>query len=305
MEKIIEIQNLKKSFKDIHAVNDISFYVEKGKLFSFLGTNGAGKSTTINILCTLLEKDTGTVLIDHCTLGKDNNEIRSKIGVVFQDNALDPLLSVKENILTRGKLYNLKGKELMDSLEFVINATDIGEFVNRPYGKLSGGQKRRVDIARALIHKPSILFLDEPTTGLDPSTRELVWNTIANLQKEYQMTIFLTTHYMEEAATSDYIVIINHGQIVAQGTPYDLKEKFSQDTLRLKPLDDIKVKYILDRSKYSYLIKNDLIISTIKESKSVITLLQELEPFIESFEVIHGSMNDAFIEITKGELNND
>lgn len=305
MEKIIEIQNLKKSFKDIHAVNDISFYVEKGKLFSFLGTNGAGKSTTINILCTLLEKDTGTVLIDHCTLGKDNNEIRSKIGVVFQDNALDPLLSVKENILTRGKLYNLKGKELMDSLEFVINATDIGEFVNRPYGKLSGGQKRRVDIARALIHKPSILFLDEPTTGLDPSTRELVWNTIANLQKEYQMTIFLTTHYMEEAATSDYIVIINHGQIVAQGTPYDLKEKFSQDTLRLKPLDDIKVKNILDRSKYSYLIKNDLIISTIKESKSVITLLQELEPFIESFEVIHGSMNDAFIEITKGELNND
>lgn len=305
MEKIIEIQNLKKSFKDIHAVNDISFYVEKGKLFSFLGTNGAGKSTTINILCTLLEKDTGTVLIDHCTLGKDNNAIRSKIGVVFQDNALDPLLSVKENILTRGKLYNLKGKELMDSLEFVINATDIGEFVNRPYGKLSGGQKRRVDIARALIHKPSILFLDEPTTGLDPSTRELVWNTIANLQKEYQMTIFLTTHYMEEAATSDYIVIINHGQIVAQGTPYDLKEKFSQDTLRLKPLDDIKVKNILDRSKYSYLIKNDLIISTIKESKSVITLLQELEPFIESFEVIHGSMNDAFIEITKGELNND
>lgn len=305
MEKIIEIQNPKKSFKDIHAVNDISFYVEKGKLFSFLGTNGAGKSTTINILCTLLEKDTGTVLIDHCTLGKDNNAIRSKIGVVFQDNALDPLLSVKENILTRGKLYNLKRKELMDSLEFVINATDIGEFVNRPYGKLSGGQKRRVDIARALIHKPSILFLDEPTTGLDPSTRELVWNTIANLQKEYQMTIFLTTHYMEEAATSDYIVIINHGQIVAQGTPYDLKEKFSQDTLRLKPLDDIKVKNILDRSKYSYLIKNDLIISTIKESKSVITLLQELEPFIESFEVIHGSMNDAFIEITKGELNND
>ncbi|SJZ84372.1 ABC transporter ATP-binding protein [Anaerorhabdus furcosa] len=305
MEKIIEIQNLKKSFKDIHAVNDINFYVEKGKLFSFLGTNGAGKSTTINILCTLLEKDTGTVLIDHCTLGKDNNEIRSKIGVVFQDNALDPLLSVKENILTRGKLYNLKGKELMDSLEFVINATDIGEFVNRPYGKLSGGQKRRVDIARALIHKPSILFLDEPTTGLDPSTRELVWNTIANLQKEYQMTIFLTTHYMEEAATSDYIVIINHGQIVAQGTPYDLKEKFSQDALRLKPLDDIKVKNILDKSDYSYMIKNDLIISTIKESKSVITLLQELEPFIESFEVIHGSMNDAFIEITKGELNND
>lgn len=305
MEKIIEIQNLQKSFKDICAVNDISFYVERGKLFSFLGTNGAGKSTTINILCTLLEKNAGTVTIDGCLLGNDNKKIRSKIGVVFQNSVLDSLLTVKENILTRGKLYDLKDKELMDSLDFVIEATDISEFIDRPYGKLSGGQKRRVDIARALIHRPNILFLDEPTTGLDPKTRELVWKTITNLKKEYQMTIFLTTHYMEEAATSDYVVIIDHGKIVARGTPYDLKEKFSQDTLRIKPTDIHSIENILFKHTYSYFIENNLIIISIKQTKSIIPLLQELEPFIDSFEVIHGSMNDAFIQITKGVLKND
>ncbi|MFV0550645.1 MAG: ATP-binding cassette domain-containing protein [Anaerorhabdus sp.] len=305
MEKIISIENLKKTFKDINAVDDISFYVEKGKLFSFLGTNGAGKSTTINILCTLLQKNSGNVIIDNCILGIDDEKIRSKIGVVFQESILDPLLTVKENILTRGKLYNLSNEELKTSLQFVIQATDIQDFINRPYGKLSGGQRRRADIARALIHKPTILFLDEPTTGLDLKTRELVWSTISKLQKEYQMTIFLTTHYMEEAATSDYIVIINHGKIIAQGTPYDLKEKFSQDRLRIKPLDSMRVQSLLEHYNYSFLVKNNLIIANIQDTKKIIPLLQEVEPFIESFEVIHGSMNDAFIEITKGDENYD
>lgn len=305
MEKIISIQNLKKAFKDIKAVQDISFYVEKGKLFSFLGTNGAGKSTTINMMCTLLEKDSGTVIIDDCVLGKDDKKIRNKIGVVFQDSVLDPLLTVKENILTRGRLYGLKGKQLRDALDFVVKATDIQEFINRPYGKLSGGQKRRADIARALIHKPTILFLDEPTTGLDPKTRELVWNTISNLQRELGMTIFLTTHYMEEAATSDYIVIIDHGKIVARGTPYDLKEEYSQDTLRIKALDVNQICSILSQKSYSFTIANNLIIIPIKESKIIIPLLHICEPYIESFEVIHGSMNDAFIQITSGGQIND
>ncbi|MEG0168600.1 ABC transporter ATP-binding protein [Anaerorhabdus sp.] len=305
MEKIISIQNLKKAFKDIKAVQDISFYVEKGKLFSFLGTNGAGKSTTINMMCTLLEKDSGTVIIDDCVLGKDDKKIRNKIGVVFQDSVLDPLLTVKENILTRGRLYGLKGKQLRDALDFVVKATDIQEFINRPYGKLSGGQKRRADIARALIHKPTILFLDEPTTGLDPKTRELVWNTISNLQRELGMTIFLTTHYMEEAATSDYIVIIDHGKIVARGTPYDLKEEYSQDTLRIKALDVNQICSILSQKSYSFTIANNLIIIPIKESKIIIPLLHVCEPYIESFEVIHGSMNDAFIQITSGGQIND
>lgn len=305
MEKIISIQNLRKSFKDLKAVQDISFYVEKGKLFSFLGTNGAGKSTTINMLCTLLEKDSGTVIMDNCVLGKDDKKIRNKIGVVFQDSTLDPLLTVKENILTRGRLYGLKGEKLKQSLKFVIDATDINEFINRPYGKLSGGQKRRADIARALIHKPTILFLDEPTTGLDPKTRELVWNTITNLQRELGMTIFLTTHYMEEAATSDYIVVIDHGQIIARGTPYDLKEEYSQDTLRIKALDNSIICKILSQNSYSYTIENNLFIIPIKESKFIIPLLHECEVYIESFEVIHGSMNDAFIKITSGGQIND
>lgn len=198
--KIIEVRQLQKSYKDVKAVNGIDFYVEEGELFAFLGLNGAGKSTTIDMLCTFLKLDRGSIKINNYEVGKDDEKIKSLVGVVFQESVLDELLTVKENLITRSKLYNMSKDEFNKNLEEIADITGIREIINRQYRKLSGGQRRRVDIARALINKPKILFLDEPTTGLDPKTRKNVWDMIRTLQKDNNMTVFLTTHYMEEAS---------------------------------------------------------------------------------------------------------
>ena len=183
MDKIIEVKDLSKSYGTIHAVKGISFYVEKGKLFAFLGPNGAGKSTTIDIICTFLKKDSGSVVIDGLELGKDDNAIRNKIGAVFQDGLLDNLLTVEENLIIRGGLYKKDKTELKQAVKETAELMGITDLLKRPYGKLSGGQRRRCDIARALINKPQILFLDEPTTGLDPQTRKSVWEIVQKIQK--------------------------------------------------------------------------------------------------------------------------
>ena len=233
MTYAIEVQDLKKQYGDIQAVKGINFSVKKGSLFAFLGSNGAGKSTTIEILCTLLEKTSGNVIINGHTLGtiKGNQAIRQSIGIVFQQSLLDPLLTVKENILHRGRFYNMPKAQLKDNYDFVYHYLQLEDIESKKYGQLSGGQRRRADIARAIIHKPNILFLDEPTTGLDPHTRKFVWETIEQLRKEIGMTIFLTTHYMEEASNADQIMVIKKGEIVAQGTPNELKEQFASDQL--------------------------------------------------------------------------
>jgi len=223
MSEIITVNQLKKSYGSLDAVRGIDLSVESGKLFAFLGPNGAGKSTTIDILCTLLEPSGGHVTIDGHVLGQEDDAIRHKIGVVFQDSVLDPLLTVRENLMTRARFYHMNGQRMKEAVRTAALTADVMEFIDRPYGKLSGGQRRRADIARALVNTPKILFLDEPTTGLDPKTKEGVWQTLSELQKNTGMTVFLTTHYMEEAATADYIVIMNHGQIAVQGTPYDLQ----------------------------------------------------------------------------------
>ncbi len=203
MGNIIEVSNLHKSYGSVHAVKGLDFYVENGKIFAFLGPNGAGKSTTIDIICTFLKPDSGSVTVDGHVLGHEDGAIRASIGAVFQDNLLDNLLTVEENLRTRGSFYGLKGKTLEAAAKKAAEITGVTELMKRPYGKLSGGQRRRCDISRALVHTPKILFLDEPTTGLDPQTRKAVWETITSLQKETGMTVFLTTHYMEEAAGAD------------------------------------------------------------------------------------------------------
>jgi multidrug/hemolysin transport system ATP-binding protein len=233
MDKIIEVSGLHKSYGNVHAVKGIDFYVESGKIFALLGPNGAGKSTTIDIICTFLKPDKGSVTVDGNVLGKDDNAIRMIIGAVFQDNLLDDLLTVEENLRVRGSFYGIKGERLKESLRKAAEVTGVGDLLRRPYGKLSGGQRRRCDIARALINTPKILFLDEPTTGLDPQTRKNVWETVSNLQKSTGMTVFFTTHYMEEASDADYVIIIDNGIIAAKGTPADLKEKYSSDKLSL------------------------------------------------------------------------
>ena len=224
---IIQIKNLKKSFKDVKAVDDISFDVKKGDLFAFLGLNGAGKSTTINIICGNTEKDEGEVFINKKSIDEYTNDTKTLLGVVYQSTVLDKPLTVKDNLVSRAKLYGLFGEDLEKRLAELYDIFDLRDILSRPVGKLSGGQLRRVDIARALIHKPQVLILDEPTTGLDPQTRKMVWGTINTLRKKENITVFLTTHYMEEATDADYVVILDSGKISAEGTPLQLKNIYT------------------------------------------------------------------------------
>ena len=233
MKRIIEINNLYKSFGDVKAVQDLSFCVKEGELFAFLGVNGAGKSTTINIICGQLAKDSGTVVIDDKPLEEDVNTTKTKLGVVFQNSVLDKALSVKDNLRSRAALYGITGAEFTKRLEELSKMLSFEDLLKRTLGKLSGGQLRRIDIARALLHRPKILILDEPTTGLDPQTRKIIWNVIDKLRRDENMTVFLTTHYMEEAADADYVVILDSGRLVAKGTPLELKNKYTGDFITI------------------------------------------------------------------------
>lgn len=302
MKNIIEVKQLFKSYGHVEAVKGIDFYVEEGSLFAFLGPNGAGKSTTINILATLLESDRGEVSVNGFVLGKDDDFIRNSIGIVFQDGVLDDLLTVRENLQTRGSFYGLAKSDLEDRIQAALEVAGIKDLENRRYGTLSGGQKRRTDIARALVHRPKILFLDEPTTGLDPQTRRNVWDTIKRLQEMENMTVFLTTHYMEEADDADYVVIIDEGKIAAKGTPTYLKDSFSKDSLRIKAKEESKfIKYLRDK-KIEYVKKNDLLIIKLGSTVESISILSDNENNIESFQVFNGTLDDAFIEVTGKEI---
>ncbi|WP_343209916.1 ABC transporter ATP-binding protein [Anaerolentibacter hominis] len=298
MNKILEVSGLKKSYGNVEAVKGIDFYVEEGKLFAFLGPNGAGKSTTIDILCTLLEPDAGTVKINGYTLNKEDRSIRDQIGVVFQDGVLDGLLTVRENLTVRAGFYKKSRREVTATVEQAMKAAEVTEFADRPYGKLSGGQKRRADIARALLNTPKILFLDEPTTGLDPQTRRAVWSMIAKLQRETKMTVFLTTHYMEEAAAADYIIIIDRGEVAAKGRPYELKQKYSRDSLKIKTSQPDQIRTLLEDRGYSFKEDESIITIPLEKTKDALPLLNTAEPYLESFEVVHGTMDDVFLNIT-------
>lgn len=237
MEHIIEINGLNKSFGDVKAVRDLSFHVQKGELFAFLGVNGAGKSTTISIMCGQLRKDSGSVVICGENIEHGLDKITRKLGVVFQNSVLDKSLSVRDNLRSRAALYGITGKEFKSRLSELAAMLDFETILDRTVGKLSGGQRRRVDIARALLHKPEILILDEPTTGLDPQTRKLLWDVVSDLRKSEKMTVFLTTHYMEEAADADYVVILDSGMIAAEGTPLELKNAYTGDFITLYGAD--------------------------------------------------------------------
>jgi multidrug/hemolysin transport system ATP-binding protein len=298
MENIIEVNHLKKYFKEVKAVDDISFCVKKGELYGFLGVNGAGKSTTINMLCTLLNRTGGEATICGYRLGKEDREIRSKIGVVFQDNTLDERLTIKENLMIRASLYDSSGKSLRENLDYVCDVLDIGDLLKRQFRKLSGGQKRRCEIAKALMNRPEVLFLDEPTTGLDPQTRQNVWESIEKLRKEVGMTVFLTTHYMEEAAKAQYISIMEGGKIVADGTPSELKKKYAQDILKLVPEDKEKLSRSLLEEELSFEHKSNHIRVAIPDSMFGLDILNKLRGNLKSFEVIQGTMDDVFLNVT-------
>lgn len=302
MEKVIEVSHLQKFYKDVQAVKDVSFFVEKGGLFAFLGPNGAGKSTTINMICTFLQPDSGTVVVNGHLLGKEDDKIRRDIGTVFQENLLDDLLTVKENLMLRGGLYGLKGKKLANAVSKAVKYCNVEDFLNRPYEKLSGGQRRRCDIARALLHTPKILFLDEPTTGLDPQTRQSIWNTVKRLQMQEGMTVFLTTHYMDEAESADYVVVIDNGKVAVKGTPFSLKEAYTSDRLKMKCIDQKWTAQRLKHKKIAFQETLDYIEITGKTTKEFIPILMEMQENILDYTVEKGSMNDVFLNITGKEI---
>ena len=298
MEPIIKISHLNKSYKDVKAVNDLSFTVNRGELFAFLGVNGAGKSTTIHIICSQLSKDSGEVIIDGHNLDTQKESIKRKLGVVFQNSVLDKDLSVYDNLLYRGSLYGLSKKECQKRIETLSIQLQFKDYLNRSLSKLSGGQKRRIDVARALIHDPEILILDEPTTGLDPQTRNVLWSFIEYLRKEKGMTLFLTTHYMEEAASADSVVILDHGQIVASGSPLDLKNQYANDYITLYGVCEDKVKMLAlpyEKIKDAYRIE-------IKNTRDATSLICQYPSLFVDYEITKGKMYDVFLNITGKKL---
>ncbi len=298
--KIIEVKDLTKKYREHTAVDGISFEVEEGELFAFLGENGAGKSTTINMLTTVLEKTSGKAIIAGHELGKEDDEIRKVNGIVFQNSVLDKKLSVKDNLLTRGSYYGLSKKEVLKRLEPFAERFEMKDIWDRKYEKLSGGQRRRVDIMRALINNPKILFLDEPTTGLDPKSRKLVWDYINYLRKEYKMTIFLTTHYMEETRDADHVVILDKGHIVSKGTPAELKSKYAHSKLVwYTPLSDRAEAIITKISgKFAY----DADHYNIETDQNLTEFIFEHREEIRDYEYIKGTMDDVFLNLTGKEL---
>lgn len=303
MQEIIKVSHLTKQFKELTAVKDISFSVQKGELFGFLGENGAGKTTTINMLCTLLPPTAGEVSLAGCQLGKEDARIKRCIGVVYQDNCLDEILTVKQNLISRGALYENDYRKQKENLERVCEILELKDLLNRRFGKLSGGQKRRCEIARALMHTPEILFLDEPTTGLDPASRQGVWEVIHKLQKELGMTVFLTTHYMEEAARANHIGIMQKGQLVQFGTPFELKERFAKDKLFLVPETgkEEQVQRILTEQGYGFKRKENGLKLTLNSTMQALEVLEPVRNYITGFEVIQGTMDDVFLNVIKEE----
>lgn len=294
MENIIEISNLNKSFNDIKAVDDLSFRVKRGELFAFLGVNGAGKSTTINIMSGQLSKDSGRVVINGCDLDKEKVKIKQKLGVVFQNSVLDSALSVYDNLQSRATLYSITNDEFKKRLLELSDLLDFKNLLNRTVGKLSGGQRRRIDVARALLHKPKLLILDEPTTGLDPQTRKTLWNVINELRKVENMTVFLTTHYMEEAAEADYVVILDSGKISAEGTPLSLKNTYTGDYITIYGAEEDAVKQL--GVKYKKI--KDAYRLFVPDTKAATELIVKHPTVFDDYEITKGKMDDVFLAVT-------
>lgn len=298
MENIMEIRSLCKNYGEVKAVQDLNFCVKKGELFAFLGVNGAGKSTTINILCGELSMDGGSVTICGADLDREPDRIKRSLGVVFQNSVLDKDLSVRDNLRSRAALYGIRGRAFEQRLSELSGLLEFGDLLRRPLGKLSGGQRRRIDIARALLHEPEILILDEPTTGLDPQTRATLWQVIGQLRREKGMTVFLTTHYMEEAADADYVVIIDHGQISAEGTPLTLKNTYTGDFITLYGVTEDQVKTL----GADYEPIRDAYRVFVPDTAAATDLILKYPEIFRDYEITKGKMDDVFLAVTGKKL---
>jgi len=298
MNSIIEVKNFTKKYGDFTAVNDISFNVEEGTLFAFLGPNGAGKSTTINTLCTIFEKTSGTLIIDGKDVSTQKSEVRSTIGVVFQDSTLDTKMTIDENLKMHCVFYDIPQKEVEERIQFVLKLVDLLGERKKLVGALSGGMKRRVEIARGLIHYPKVLFLDEPTTGLDPQTRAHIWEYIVKLQKERNITIFLTTHYMEEAEICNKIAIMDGGIIVAHDTPHNLKKEYTKDKAYITTENGPELEKLLTQYDLKYIKKDGYYKVDAENISPLLQVLSLQREVITDIEIKKGTFNDVFLEIT-------
>ena len=298
MDDIIRIDGLEKRFGEVHAVNNLSFRVKRGELFAFLGVNGAGKSTTISIMCGLLEKDDGNVEICGKNVGTDMREIAKKLGVVFQNSALDARLSVRDNLVSRAALYGIYGAEAKKRIDELAEKLCFKDLMTRTVGKLSGGQRRRIDVARALLHKPEVLILDEPTTGLDPQTRKTLWGVIRDLRLHDGMTVFLTTHYMEESTDADYVIILDSGKIAAEGTPLELKNRYTGDFVTIYNADEQTIKDL----GFPYEKIRDAFRISVKNTAEARDLIIKHPAVFSDFEITKGKMDDVFLAVTGKKL---
>ncbi len=297
MDNIIEIIDLHKSYGNVKAVDGISFNVKRGSLFAFLGLNGAGKSTTINIICSIIKKDSGMVKVDGLDIDSHVEDIKKITGIVFQQSVLDERLSVKDNLKCRAALYGITGENFRSTFDFVTNVLSLEDIISRPYGKLSGGQKRRVDIARGLLNEPKLLILDEPTTGLDPQTRKSVWSVINKLRSERDMTVFLTTHYMEEAGGADDVIILDSGLVAASGTPVELKNRYSGTYIKIYSEGEgieSKVRALFPQAEYV----NNCYRVKISSSEDIKKWVNSCPKDMEDYEIIKGDMDDVFLNVT-------
>jgi ABC-2 type transport system ATP-binding protein len=302
MSNIIEVKNFTKKFGNFVAVDNISFDVEEGSIFGFLGSNGAGKSTTINALCTILDKTEGDVKINGYDISKQKDKVRNEIGIVFQESTLDSKLTVEENLKFHCEFYNVPKNEIKERINFVLNLVDLTNWRKAPVGSLSGGMKRRVELARGLVHYPKVLFLDEPTTGLDPQTRANIWSYIYKLQKEKNITIFLTTHYMDEAEICNKVAIMNHGSIVAYDTPYNLEKQYTSNVTKIKVSNKEMFTQYLQANSMNYKLTEDLFKIYSTNLKDILSMISIFKESITDFETTKGTLNDVFLTVTGKEI---
>lgn len=301
MENMIEVKNFTKKFGDFTAVDNISFNVEAGTIFGFLGPNGAGKSTTINTLCTIISKSSGDLKINGFDVSTEKDKVREQIGIVFQDSTLDGKLTVEENIKLHCRFYNVPKNEVNERIDFVLDLVDLEDWKKEQVNGLSGGMKRRVEIARGLVHYPKILFLDEPTTGLDPQTRANIWKYIYKLQQQKNITIFLTTHYMEEAEVCSKVAVMEHGKIAAFDTPYNLKKQYTEIVTKIAAKDNYSLKLYLDDRHIKYNFLNNIFTIYSSKINTVLEIVSTFKNYIVDFETSNGTLNDVFLNLTEKE----
>ncbi len=297
MKNIIEVKDFVKKYGKFAAVDNISFDVEEGSIFAFLGPNGAGKSTTINTLCTIFEKTSGTLLIDGKDVTEQKDAVRSVIGVVFQEATLDNKMTVMENLVMHCRFYGISKSETVSRIEFALKLVDLYEWRKAMASSLSGGMKRRVEIARSLLHYPKVLFLDEPTSGLDPQTRAHIWEYIVKLQKEKNITIFLTTHYMDEAEICSKVAIIDNGKIVALDSPYHLKKQYTSDRAYITSTNEAVLETLLTEGNFTFRKKTGYYAVEVSDLQKFLTIIAEHKSFISDLEIKKGTLNDVFLKI--------